>query len=91
MAISPLIINGVDISVIRTFWRISMTTEDVKKNFSGVSIDTDQAERIDVVISFYQDIAINLNSLLADGRLKSIAMTKLEESCMFAIKAISYK
>jgi hypothetical protein len=68
-----------------------LTTEDVIKNFSSVPVNNQQTERIDVTRSFYQEMAINLNNLLPEGRLKSIAMTKLEESCMFAIKAISHK
>jgi hypothetical protein len=68
-----------------------LTTEDVIKNFSSVPVNNQQTERIDVTRSFYQEMAINLNNLLPEGRLKSIAMTKLEESCMIAIKAISHK
>ena len=69
-----------------------MTTEDVKKNFispdfTGKDFIPDTYE----IEKYFYTLAIWLNDTLPDGRLKSIAMTKLEESCMFAIKSISHK
>jgi hypothetical protein len=68
-----------------------MTNEDVKRNFDYIVVSVDDQERINSIREQYGLFAQRLNEFLPEGRLKSIAMTKLEESSMFAIKSISHK
>jgi hypothetical protein len=68
-----------------------MTNEDVKKNFSSITVNEEQISEMNIVFNAYSNMAITLNERLPEGRLKSIAMTKLEESLIFATKSISHK
>jgi len=68
-----------------------MTTIDVTKNFSRVSVGEQEQTDIDFIARKIKDLAEYMNQYLPDGRLKSIAFTKLEECAMFATKSISHK
>ncbi len=68
-----------------------MTTEDIKKNFIRPDLTDNNEPTIHEIEKYFYTLAIYLNEALPDSRLKSIAMTKLEESCMFAIKSITHK
>lgn len=53
-----------------------------------IPMETTDVVKKNTLSELYRDFATYLDSSLSDGRLKSLAMTKLEESHMFTMKAI---
>lgn len=62
---------------------------EVVRRFETTLIKDDQADAIGIVRAMYKSVAMSLDAA-KDGRAKSLALTKLEESCMWAVKAISH-
>jgi hypothetical protein len=68
-----------------------MTNGDITKNFSRVNVGEKEQTDIDFIARKIRDLAEYMNQYLPNGRLKSIAFTKLEECAMFSTKSISHK
>lgn len=68
-----------------------MTRDDMLKNFSRVNVGEKEQEDIDAVNKKVKELAEWVFDFCPEGRLKSIAMTKLEECSMFITKSISHK
>ncbi len=68
-----------------------MTNEDVVKNFMLGKVTDEEKDGLTLMMFAFSEFAKELNDILPEGRLKSIAMTRLEECSMFAIKSISHK
>jgi hypothetical protein len=67
-----------------------MTREDTQKNFTRVSVGEKEQSDIDVLNREFRRLTDYIFDLCPEGRLKSIAMTKLEECSMFATKSITH-
>lgn len=66
-----------------------MTNEDIEKNFSYHAPKEDQPERYERIRYKAKMLAAYINEYCPDSREKSLAMTKLEESVMWANAAIA--
>lgn len=53
-----------------------------------IPMETTDVVKKNTLSELYRDFATYLDGSLSDGRLKSLAMTKLEESHMFTMKAM---
>ena len=60
-----------------------------EKFYSRNELTEDQLDRIDVVRSNFAQLYDFLDNVIMTSREKSLYATKLEESCMWAVKAIS--
>ena len=57
--------------------------------FYAKTITTEKADRIDTIRQSFTQMYDYLDSVIPIGREKSLYVTKLEEACMWAVKAIS--
>lgn len=57
--------------------------------FGSVEVTTDQQKRIEEVRKSFYDVLLTINDNVLDSREKSLAITKIEEACMWAVKAVS--
>lgn len=69
-----------------------MQTEDIQRRFSFHPADTDEKKHAhELIRSIHMDAALQLNSLLPEGREKSLVLTNLEQSMFWANAAIARK
>ena len=60
-----------------------------KVNFKAVDITTYQAIKIKAIQSNFEAMFNDIDEYIPEGREKSLMITKLEEACMWATKAIA--
>lgn len=60
-----------------------------EKFYSRHDLTDDQLDRIDVVQSNFAQLYDFLDNVIMNSREKSLYATKLEEACMWAVKAVS--
>lgn len=68
-----------------------MTAEELDKRFPSHPLPrpTDlQAEKAKLVREHFRTMAETIDEIVPDGRLKSMALTSLEESSTWAVKAV---
>jgi hypothetical protein len=65
-----------------------MDRDKILKSMTNLSPEQEQCERIEELRSYYKMVVGGLDKLCKDSRELSIAITKLEESLMWAIKNI---
>lgn len=63
---------------------------DVAKEFTSQEIDERQKKDIDVITNAFITAATEVVEICPESREKSLAMTKLEEAKMWAVKAITH-
>ena len=61
------------------------------RNFESVPIDQDQSSQIDRILDAYKVLVGIIDGELSENRHKSLCLTELETSCMYAVKAITHK
>jgi hypothetical protein len=61
------------------------------RNFKSIPIDQDQSAQIDCILGAYESLVEIINGELSENRHKSLCLTELETSCMYAVKAITHK
>lgn len=69
----------------------TVDTENIEKAFSYHSMDAEQISRSNEIREKAKELATLIASNCPDSREKSLARTKLEESLMWANKAISHE
>ena len=69
---------------------MTIPTEELRARFEYAATDGDQRERIALIRDEAIHLAIDIEEYVPDSRAKSIALTKLEEAAMWAIKGISH-
>lgn len=57
--------------------------------FYSKKLSDDQLNRVDTVRQNFTQLYDFLDEIIPNGREKSLYITKLEEACMWAVKAIS--
>ena len=62
--------------------------ENFLKSFTNITPEGDQIKRIEDVRKYYKDTATVICTLIARSPERTIALRKLEESVMYAVKAI---
>jgi len=66
-----------------------METADLDNRFKFHPANVDTGKIHDQIRDLHRDVAHKLNFLLDDGREKSLAITKLEESMMWANASVA--
>lgn len=61
----------------------------IENKFGNIGVTREQLDKIEFVRDEYGRLLDNINNSIPDGREKSLMITKLEEACMWGIKAIS--
>lgn len=59
--------------------------------FESVTLSDAQKIQIDMIRHCFKVLYLNLNALLDNGRYKSLAMTSIEEACMWAVKSVTHE
>jgi len=67
-----------------------LSADDIKKSFSSMACNEKKTINIDHIRSVFTIIAHEINETCPDSREKSVALTNLETSAMWAIKSISH-
>ena len=57
--------------------------------FHSKTLNNDQLHKSEIVRTLFTQLYDYLDSEVSDGREKSLCFTKLEEACMWAVKAIA--
>lgn len=65
-----------------------MDINKVKKSLTNIKPNEEKLKRIEALRESYKDIVNSLSENCNDSRELSIAITKLEESLMWAVKSI---
>jgi hypothetical protein len=68
-----------------------MNIKEAKERFESKVVGGSQPARIQAIRDAYADLAETVALKCLSERELALAMTKLEESCMWAIKSISRK
>lgn len=64
---------------------------DVKRRMSSYPIDTNQQQKIEILRESSEDMGVTIARLCPESRERSLALTKLEEALMWAVKSISHQ
>jgi len=64
---------------------------EIVRRFETFVIKEKDHRKVDYLRNLYGTLADSIDKDLPDGREKAIALTHLETSCMYAIKAITHK
>lgn len=57
--------------------------------FHAKALTTEKADRIDTIRQSFTLLYDHLDDIIPIGREKSLYVTKLEEACMWAVKAVA--
>lgn len=68
-----------------------MTEEQLKAMFYSQNLTPEQANRIEIIRTWFVELAKMLTELCSAGRELSIAMTSLQTASFYAVKAIALK
>lgn len=63
--------------------------EQIENNFNSHKANQDKLIKYDLIRKYVKDLAYCIKNNVPDGREKSLAMTKLEECCMWANAGIA--
>jgi hypothetical protein len=63
--------------------------QKISPTFDGVELNPAGVQAVESVKIAFTQLELALEGLLPNGRLTSLSKTALEESCLWAIKAIS--
>lgn len=58
------------------------------KSMTNITPSDDQIEAIEEIREYYKEVVIEIFALIPQSRERSIALTELETSLMWAVKAI---
>lgn len=65
-----------------------MNIDIIKKSMTNIKPNENQIHNIELLREHYKNLVEIVNDLCIDSRAKSIAMTDLENSLMWAVKSI---
>jgi len=65
-------------------------SEVIRRRFTARTLDDQQIVLVEYIRNRYIELAERLEQALPESRARSIALTELEASCMWSIKAISH-
>ena len=68
-----------------------MNVNEVRERFESKVVGGSQPARIQAIREAYADLAVLVVLKCLTPREQALALTKLEESCMWAIKSVSRK
>lgn len=67
------------------------TNDEIKKDFEGyLDIVQSQSQLMEAVSAQYSTLAQALNTILPESRHKSLALTELENSLLWAIRSLTH-
>jgi hypothetical protein len=69
---------------------MELDIEELLKRFDHAPVDAAQAERLERLREAYKALAAELNDNAPIGRALSLAITNLEQSAMWASKAVTH-
>lgn len=61
--------------------------QEIRSRFRNVTVSSDKADELTELRFLFEALALELSGTLPSGRELSLAMTKLEEAQMWAVKA----
>lgn len=67
-----------------------MTSQQIEKSYTGMTANDEQLYRIRELRGVSNRLAQLMNAICPNSRELSLALTNLEQACMWAVKAVTH-